>query len=177
MSDFSHAVNLIRKYEGFSEKAYPDPDSGGEPYTIGYGTQFYPDGTPVKQGQCCSKQKALEYLFHEVQIIDIQLSKLNLGLDDHMRQALISFIHSVGWESFLYSSIVDLIEIDNRFRWFLPSFPEIKVTDVGISTISANGGIIVQPPKNKFSRMIVHSRMLYPRWGYPCGNRPPSRSP
>jgi GH24 family phage-related lysozyme (muramidase) len=96
MSDFSHAVNLIRKYEGFSEKAYPDPDSGGEPYTIGYGTQFYPDGTPVKQGQCCSKQKALEYLFHEVQIIDIQLSKLNLGLDEHMRQALISFIHFIG---------------------------------------------------------------------------------
>ena len=113
MSDFSHAVNLIRKYEGYSEKAYPDPDSGGEPYTIGYGTQFYPDGTPVKQGQRCSKQRALEYLFHEVQIIDTQLAKLNLGLDSHMRQALISFIHSIGWEPFLYSSIVDLIEIED----------------------------------------------------------------
>ena len=113
MSDFSHAVNLIRKYEGYSEKAYPDHDTGAEPYTIGYGTQFYPYGTPVKQGQYCSKQKALEYLFHEVQVIDTQLTKLNLGLDTHMRQALISFIHSIGWEPFLYSAIVDYIETED----------------------------------------------------------------
>jgi hypothetical protein len=52
----------------------------------------------------------LEYLFHETNIIDTQLEKLNLGLDNSMRQALISFIHSVGWESFLYSNIVDAIE-------------------------------------------------------------------
>ena len=113
MSDLSHAVNLIRKYEGFSEKAYPDPHSGGEPYTIGFGTQFYPDGSPVKQGQCCSQEKALEYLFHEVNVIDGQLIKLNLGLDDHMRQALVSFIHSIGWEPFLYSRIIDCLEVED----------------------------------------------------------------
>ena len=110
MADFTHAINLIRKYEGFSEKAYADPATGVEPYTIGFGTQYYPDGSPVKQGQRCSREKALEYLFHEVGVIDTQLLKLNLGLDDHMRQALISFIHSVGWEPFLYSGIVDAIE-------------------------------------------------------------------
>lgn len=110
MSDFSAAINIIRKYEGFSEKAYPDPTTGGDPYTIGYGSQFYPDGSPVKRGQCCSKQKALEYLFQEVHVIDTQLLKLNLGLDDSMRQALISFIHSIGWEPFLYSSVIDAIE-------------------------------------------------------------------
>lgn len=110
MTDLTCAINLIRKYEGFNEKAYADPTTGAEPYTIGFGTQFYPDGSPVKQGQRCSKTKALEYLFHEVQIIDTQLLKLNLGLDNSMRQALISFIHSIGWEPFLYSSIIDEIE-------------------------------------------------------------------
>ena len=45
MADFSFAVNLIRKYEGVHEKAYPNPTTGKEPYTIGYGTQFYPDGS------------------------------------------------------------------------------------------------------------------------------------
>ena len=30
-----------------------------------------------------------------------------------MQQALISFIHSVGWESFLYSQIIDCIENEN----------------------------------------------------------------
>ena len=110
MSDISCAISLICKYEGFSEKAYADPVTGKEPYTFGYGTQFYPDGSPVKQGQCCTKEKALEYLFHEVHLIDTQLLKLNLGLDDFMRQALISFIHSIGWEPFLYSDIVDCID-------------------------------------------------------------------
>jgi lysozyme len=110
MSDFSAAINIIRKYEGFNEKAYADPTTGGEPYTIGYGSQFYPDGSPVKKGQCCSKQKALEYLFHEVSVIDTQLLKLNLGLDDSMRQALVSFVHSIGWEPFLYSRVIDAIE-------------------------------------------------------------------
>lgn len=110
MADFSCAINLIRKYEGFNEKAYANPVTGGEPYTFGYGTQFYPDGSPVKKGQCCSKEKALKYLFHETNVIDGQLSKLNIGLDDSMRQALISFIHSVGWESFLYSRVIDCIE-------------------------------------------------------------------
>lgn len=110
MSDLSRAINLIRKYEGFNEKAYPDPRTGEEPYTFGYGTQFYPDGSPVKQGQLCTKEKALEYLFHEVQIIESQLQKLNLGLDNSMLQALISFVHSIGWEPFLYSEIVDCID-------------------------------------------------------------------
>ncbi len=110
MSDLSHAINLIRKYEGFNEKAFADPVTGAEPYTFGYGTQFYPDGSPVKRGQRCSKEKALEYLFHEVEVIDTQLKKLNIGLDDYMRQALISFIHSIGWEPFFYSNVVDCID-------------------------------------------------------------------
>jgi GH24 family phage-related lysozyme (muramidase) len=113
MSDLSHAINLIRKYEGFSERAFSDPDTGTDPYTIGYGTQFYPDGSPVKRGQFCTKEKALEYLFHEVEVIDTQLQKLNLGLDTHMRQALISFVHSIGWDPFFYSDIVDALERDD----------------------------------------------------------------
>ena len=113
MADFSSAINLIRKYEGFSEKAYPDPYTDKGAYTIGYGTEFYPDGTPVKRGQLCTKEKALEYLFNEIEVIDSELSKLQLPLDSYMNQALISFIHSVGWEAFLYSQIIDCIENEN----------------------------------------------------------------
>jgi lysozyme len=113
MSDLSCAINLIRKYEGFNEKAYPDPTTGAEPYTFGYGTQFYPDGSPVRKGNCCSKEKALEYLFHEVNLIETQLLKFNFGLDSHMLQALISFVHSIGWEPFLYTSIIDNLELEN----------------------------------------------------------------
>lgn len=110
MSDFFGAIELIRKYEGYNEKAYPDPFTGGEPYTIGYGTQFYPDGSPVRSGHLCTRRKALEYLYHELEVIDTEIKKLNLGLDDSMHQALLSFVHSVGWNSFLYSDIIDHLE-------------------------------------------------------------------
>lgn len=49
---------LIKKWEGCKLKAYPDPATGGEPYTIGYGTTFYPDGSKVKEGDTCTKEEA-----------------------------------------------------------------------------------------------------------------------
>jgi lysozyme len=101
---------IIKTFEGFSEKAYADPDTHGAPFTIGYGTQFYPDGSPVKQGQYVTKIKALEYLKHEVELIARQLEELNLGLDESQTAALISFAHSVGWDTFLYSNIIDSLE-------------------------------------------------------------------
>ena len=111
MGEFREAVELIRKYEGFSEKAYPSGDDGR--YTVGYGTQFYPDGSPVKQGQWCTKEKALEYLYQEIKAIRSSLDDLNLNLDHSMEQALISFVHSIGWTPFLYSNIIDAIERDD----------------------------------------------------------------
>lgn len=110
MYPYKDALLLIKTFEGFNEKAYPDPETGKEPYTIGYGTQFYPDGTPVKQGHYVTKEKAFEYLVNEIDIIAKQILKLNLGLNQSMLCALISFVHSIGWDAFLYSNIVDHLE-------------------------------------------------------------------
>jgi len=108
-----NATDIICKYEGFNESAYPDPLTGGMPYTLGYGTQFYPDGSPVKKGQYCTREKALEYLQHEISCIEYDLDDLHIHIDNSMRQALISFIHSVVWKPFLYSSIIEQIEQEN----------------------------------------------------------------
>jgi lysozyme len=113
MSCFARALNIVKKYEGFSERAYPDTSTGGAPYTFGYGSQYYPDGAAVKKGQCCSQQKALEYLFHDMEIIEGDIKRLNLGIDASMQEALISFVHSVGWDAFLYSNLIDQIECEN----------------------------------------------------------------
>lgn len=115
MKPFFRAIELICNYEGFSEKAYPDPKTGAAPYTIGYGTQFYPDNTPVLRGHLCTKEKALEYLEHELQIINEDLEKINLILEPSMKEALLSFIHSIGWQPFLYSELVDCIGNENWY--------------------------------------------------------------
>ncbi len=109
MQNFAPAVDIICRYQGFNEKAYPDPETGGAPYSIGYGTQFYPDDTPVLAGQMCTKQKALEYLNHELRVLDAELDTINLHLDKPMRMALLSFIHSVGWDAFMYCELIDCI--------------------------------------------------------------------
>jgi GH24 family phage-related lysozyme (muramidase) len=111
MSNLKEAVALIRKYEGFSERAFPSDEEGT--YTIGYGTQYYPDGSPVKKGQWCTKEKALEYLACEVKAIKGLIADLKLRLDGSAEQALISFIHSIGWKPFLYSNVVDCIQHDD----------------------------------------------------------------
>ena len=109
MSGFSKATELICKYEVYNEQSYCDPVSNKEPYTFGYGTQYYPDGSPVKKGHCCTKKKALDFLLNELYVIDTELDKLQLDIDSTMREAMISIIHSIGWEAFLYSSVVDYI--------------------------------------------------------------------
>ena len=110
MYPFKDALHLIKSFEGFNEKAFSDPTVAEEAYSIGYGTTYYPDGSPVRQGHRCTKAKALEYLLHEVNLIADELIGLNLGLDQCMLNALISFVHSIGWDPFLYSSIVDCCE-------------------------------------------------------------------
>jgi len=110
MVPFNEAIQLIKTFEGFHEKAFSDPTTGEEAFVIGFGTTYYPDGSPVRQGHLCTERKALEYLTDEINVISTQLIDLNLGLDLPMLNALVSFVHSVGWEAFLYSNIVDCCE-------------------------------------------------------------------
>ncbi|PJH58828.1 muraminidase, partial [Salmonella enterica subsp. enterica serovar Typhimurium] len=43
-------ITLIKEFEGCSLKAYTDPGTGGDPWTIGYGWTHSVDGKPVKPG-------------------------------------------------------------------------------------------------------------------------------
>jgi lysozyme len=59
-------LSLIRQAEGLRLRAYPDPGTGGEPWTIGRGTTIYPDGRKVRPGDRCTEQQADEYKAHDV---------------------------------------------------------------------------------------------------------------
>ena len=51
---YEAALRLIAEFEGFVDHAYPDPASGGEPWTIGYGFTSL-DGRPVQPGDTISQ--------------------------------------------------------------------------------------------------------------------------
>jgi GH24 family phage-related lysozyme (muramidase) len=50
-------LDLIRNFEGFVDLAYPDPASGGEPWSIGYGFTSL-NGRAVQPGQTISRELA-----------------------------------------------------------------------------------------------------------------------
>lgn len=54
-------LDLIKKFEGLKLAAYPDPGTGGDPYTIGYG---HTGG--VKPSDVCTLAQAASWLQSDV---------------------------------------------------------------------------------------------------------------
>jgi lysozyme len=85
-------LNLIESFEGENLKAYPDPGTGSEPYTIGYGhtANVYP-GETITQAQALAFLKqdvsnAEQIVSHEVEVI----------LTPNQFSALVSFEYNTG---------------------------------------------------------------------------------
>ncbi len=97
--DLTAALQMIKQFEGCHLEAYPDPLSGGEPWTIGYGTTRYQDGRRVERGDKINAIEADMLLRQEVDRIADKLS----SSVPHWREmateqkcALISFSYNVG---------------------------------------------------------------------------------
>ena len=102
----SYAIDLIKKYEGLSLKAYKCPAGIN---TIGYGTTSYPDGTPVKSGDVITKEKA------EALLLDYVINKIlpnirDLDLTDNQQAALCSLVYNIGWGAFSKSKCYKAIK-------------------------------------------------------------------
>ena len=63
MSALAHAVALIKRWEGCRLEAYPDPASGGEPWTIGWGAT----GPGIKKGVRWTQAQADDRLALDVE--------------------------------------------------------------------------------------------------------------
>lgn len=98
-ADLAAALKLIKDFEGCHLEAYPDPLSGGDPWTIGYGTTRYGDGRPVKRGD---KINAIEADLLLRQEVDRIAGKLRATVPhwaemaDQQKCALISFAYNLG---------------------------------------------------------------------------------
>lgn len=97
--DLSPALAIIKDFEGVSLRAYPDPLSGGEPWTIGYGTTRYQDGRSVKRGEQITLMEADLLLRQEIDVIASQLAKRVpywAEMNANQKSALISFAYNLG---------------------------------------------------------------------------------
>lgn len=91
---------LIREFEGYREEAYPDPLTGGEPWTVGYGTTKYSNNRKVKPGDKLSVEKAEKELNSYVErriIPKLEKSIPTWGkMNDNQKAAIISFAYNLG---------------------------------------------------------------------------------
>ena len=98
-TDLAGAIALIKEFEGCHLSAYPDPLSGGDPWTIGYGTTRYSGGVRVKRGDKINVIEADMLLRLEIDRIAEKLRKTvphwNV-MTDNQRCALISFAYNLG---------------------------------------------------------------------------------
>jgi GH24 family phage-related lysozyme (muramidase) len=97
--DLAAGINLIKQFEGVHLSSYPDPLSGGDPWTIGYGTTRYSGGTPVKRGDKINMIEADMLLRLQVDHIAEHLAKTIPHwkvMDDNQRSALVSFAYNLG---------------------------------------------------------------------------------
>ena len=98
-SDLAAALKIIKEFEGSDLTAYPDPLSGGAPWTIGFGTTRYTDGRKVQQGDKINAIEADMLLRQEVDCIAEKLRvtvPFWVAMADHQKCALISFAYNLG---------------------------------------------------------------------------------
>lgn len=99
VEDLGPAIGLVKGFEGCHLEAYPDPLSGGEPWTIGYGTTRYSDGRKVRKGDKINAIEADMLLRLEVDRIGAKLAAEVphwRAMSVNQRSALVSFAYNLG---------------------------------------------------------------------------------
>jgi GH24 family phage-related lysozyme (muramidase) len=94
------ALPLIREFEDCELKAYPDPETGGEPWTIGWGNTTHFDGSRVKPGDTITQAVADQMLDNYVRNILVPALAQRIPtwrqMSARQQAALISFGYNVG---------------------------------------------------------------------------------
>lgn len=115
------ALETIKRFEGCQLRAYPDPATGGDPWTIGYGTT----GPTIKNGLVWTQVQAEAALLEGVRELgrDVQACCKRV-LEPYERAALVSFAYNVGIGALRNSTLLRLLNAgetkqaaDQFLRW------------------------------------------------------------
>ncbi|MDE9494307.1 lysozyme [Xenorhabdus bovienii] len=102
-----NGINKIKSYEGLRLHAYPDPATGAEPWTIGYG---HTKG--VKPEQVITEQQAETFLHEDLIPIYAEIQRIvKVPLTQGQFDALCSFIFNLGIGNFIHSTLLKKLNL------------------------------------------------------------------
>lgn len=88
-----NCIAMIKQFEGLETKAYPDPATGGAPWTIGYGHT----GNDVRPGTVWNQAQAEAVLRTDLARFEFLVSNaLTTTVNQNQFDALVSFCFNVG---------------------------------------------------------------------------------
>lgn len=105
MNTSARGIAMIHSFEGFAKKlpdgrvqAYPDPDTGGAPWTIGWGSTTDEAGKPIQPGTIWTKERADARFVQHLAQFEAQVNALLGGAPTTQGQfdALVSFAYNIG---------------------------------------------------------------------------------
>jgi len=91
-------IKLITLFEGSRNRPYPDPGTGGAPFTIGIGATFYQDGRKVTMADpALTDAQIIDLLkFHLAAFEKDVVSVVKVALTSNQFSALVSFAFNCG---------------------------------------------------------------------------------
>ena len=99
-------IALVKSYEGCKLEAYPDPATGGEPWTIGFGSTL-----GCKPGLRITMDEAEQRLRHDLESAELCVANhVSVPLNDNQFAACVSFVFNLGCGNFGKSTLLKLIE-------------------------------------------------------------------
>lgn len=97
------AVAIVKKWEGIELRAYPDPATGGAPFTIGYGAT----GPDIKPGTVWTQEQAEHDLAERLKLLKAHIcALLTKPATDQQIAAMISLAYNVGASAFAGSTLL-----------------------------------------------------------------------
>ena len=121
--------NLIRDFEGERLTAYPDPGTGGDPWTIGVGHT----GPDVHKGLTITKEQSDKLLSEDLARFEAGVNKLAPKTTQAQFDALVSFSYNLGTEALRQSTL--LKKVNAWKMWVLCDRPPIKNWSKGKVTL------------------------------------------
>lgn len=112
-------IDLIKQSEGCRLTAYPDPATGGHPWTIGYGHT----GSDVHPGKVITQAEAYRLLVEDLDLFERGVKRLvTVELTQGQFDALVCFSFNVGLGALQQSTLLKMInagDFDGAAKQFL----------------------------------------------------------